>query len=396
MKFAKKKAFTIVELLLAIALLTALLVTSGAVFKMVAKTHITASATAEIARKLRGITDQLNADFKGLRKDGEIFIVWDPQGADEDGDTVIDTYHRFDRIMFFAGGDFQSYHEQLATGVPVRGNLARVTYMLAEDSYGNKAIQIPPNKRTLARSQHIHTADADLVDVDTSNPLLPRRTVWIDNTPVDPMFPFGPTAIPLTFIKPANNAYEYENLTLDEWLNVMWDEKADMLTIVGDVPVFRATVADGGLAVDTETKPPANVHQLLVEGVGSFSVQGWLEPLGRWFPEVDPDGNRNLTDTDFTVDAGNPNLLDTAVLTPRLVYPWPWDLDPLDPLDAFNPDLVVNFGGWVSYPWQMINRDNFDRIPGLGRALKFTFTLYDSRGVFKEGKKFTHIVYLDD
>jgi len=29
-------------------------------------------------------------------------------------------------------------------------------------------------------------------------------------------------------------------------------------------------------------------------------------------------------------------------------------------------------------------------------AIKFTFTLYDSRGVFPEGKTFTHIVYLDD
>jgi prepilin-type N-terminal cleavage/methylation domain-containing protein len=30
------------------------------------------------------------------------------------------------------------------------------------------------------------------------------------------------------------------------------------------------------------------------------------------------------------------------------------------------------------------------------KALKFTFTLYDSRGVFKEGQTFTHIVYLGE
>jgi prepilin-type N-terminal cleavage/methylation domain-containing protein len=30
------------------------------------------------------------------------------------------------------------------------------------------------------------------------------------------------------------------------------------------------------------------------------------------------------------------------------------------------------------------------------KALKFTFTLYDSRGVFKDGQTFTHIVYLGD
>jgi hypothetical protein len=42
-----------------------------------------------------------------------------------------------------------------------------------------------------------------------------------------------------------------------------------------------------------------------------------------------------------------------------------------------------------------LDESDFDNIPGLGRALKFTFTLYDSRGVMKEGRTFTHIVYLD-
>lgn len=30
------------------------------------------------------------------------------------------------------------------------------------------------------------------------------------------------------------------------------------------------------------------------------------------------------------------------------------------------------------------------------RAFKFTFTLYDSHGVIKNGRTFTHIVYLGD
>jgi hypothetical protein len=30
------------------------------------------------------------------------------------------------------------------------------------------------------------------------------------------------------------------------------------------------------------------------------------------------------------------------------------------------------------------------------KAFKFTFTLYDSKGVLKEGKTYTHIVYLGD
>jgi hypothetical protein len=35
-------------------------------------------------------------------------------------------------------------------------------------------------------------------------------------------------------------------------------------------------------------------------------------------------------------------------------------------------------------------------IPGLGRALKFTFTLYDSKGILQNGRTFTHIVFLDN
>ena len=48
------------------------------------------------------------------------------------------------------------------------------------------------------------------------------------------------------------------------------------------------------------------------------------------------------------------------------------------------------------YPADQIDEEHFDAIPGLGRALKFTFTLYDSRNLIKNGRTFTHIVYLDN
>ncbi|GAG37847.1 unnamed protein product, partial [marine sediment metagenome] len=43
-----------------------------------------------------------------------------------------------------------------------------------------------------------------------------------------------------------------------------------------------------------------------------------------------------------------------------------------------------------------LNEGDFGDIPGLGRALKFTFTLYDSKGILPKGRVFTHIVYLDN
>ncbi len=354
-----KKAFTITELLLAVSLMVVLMATSGVVFKTAVKAHRTASATAEIARKLRGITDQLNADFKGLRKDGEIFVLWVPNGVDDDGDGTIDGYERLDRIMFFADGDFQSYNEWPPTGV-IHGNVARISYILAKDRNGNKAWQQAPGDRVLARSQHIFTADADLVDGPGSP--LPRT------------FPIDPANIPVTFTETVNNYFEYNNLLLDEWLNIPLVDKLGMLTIITDVRTSNPNVTSGGLTVDPASG--TNIHQLLCEGVGDFRIQGWYALQQRWVPEVDPDGDGDFSDSDFkligaVIDVGD---------VPGVLYPY----------------VAVILPGIPLYPQSLIDEAHFDSIPGLGRALKFTFTLYDSRGVFKEGKKFTHIVYLDD
>lgn len=378
-----KKGFTIIELLLAVTLLAILLVVSGAVFRMAAKAYRTAAATGEIARKLRAITDQLDADFQGLRKDGPIFIAWVPANpADADGDGDVDTYERFDRIMFFADGDFASYAQGPA-GPLVTGDIARITYMLANDSLdqpgvpANRAQAQPAAKRILARSQHIFTGQSQLVDVDPLDPAQ-CRIRWID-----------PANIAGVFTQANNNGFEFDNLTLNEWRTLPWADARHILNVATDIAVDAPPVP-GGLGVNAET--PLNVHQLLAEGVGDFSIQGWYEPAQRWFPEVDPDGDRNLSDSDFYTTGSPPVLDESAPL--RLIYPWPWDLNPDMAVDGG----IVDFGDTVvnTYRRDLINRDNFNRIPGLGRALKFTFTLYDSRGVFKDGKTFTHIVYLDD
>ena len=65
------KGFTLVELLVAIGISFA-----GVIFNVSVNAQRTAMANAEIMQKLRAITGQLNADFRGLRKDDEIFVVW--------------------------------------------------------------------------------------------------------------------------------------------------------------------------------------------------------------------------------------------------------------------------------------------------------------------------------
>ena len=367
-----KKAFTITELLLAISLMVVLIASSGVVFKTAVTAHRTASATAEITRKLRGITDQLNADFKGLRKDGRIFMIWVPSPVDVDGNPLgagaiaaqIDHYERFDRVMFFVDGDFQSYNDwpTVPPATPgskvVHGNLARLNYMLAKNTIGDKAQIQQAAKRTLGRSQHIFTTDIDLVGI---------------NTPPD--FPLDAINLFVTFDLTYNNTYEYENLTMGHWLNLTLADEQEMLTIISDVVIdfypndgIAPVAQGGGLTVD----PPEalNIHNLLCQGVGEFSIQGWYEDpvLGpRWYPQLDltPDDGLIIDefDTDFFMHDSIPNRLHDKKVIGVL----------------YDPGL-----------------DDITTTRGLGRALKFTFTLYDSRGVFKDGKKFTHIVYLDD
>ena len=103
-----KKAFTLIELVVAVAILAMVLSFAGVIFKVSIGAYRTATANTEIMQKLRAITDQLNADFKGIRKDAPL-LIWFRQDPDEPN-------QRYDQSMFFADGDFQS--TQLYDGSP--------------------------------------------------------------------------------------------------------------------------------------------------------------------------------------------------------------------------------------------------------------------------------------
>jgi len=364
-----KKAFTITELLVAIGLLAIIMAGSGVVFSTTMRARHRAAATAEISRKLRAVTDQLNTDFKGLRKDGLIFVAW--TAGQQNG-----RYIRDDRILFFANGDFQSYGADPSLPI-VRGNVARICYTLADDSSGKVAMQQKPRRRILARSQHILTADESL-------PLFPD----LENIPV-----------PLQLIKnedyiKRNQQYEYDIESMAGWKNLSMDKLAEILTVATGIKIKIKSLDEdtdpttGGLMVDPEK--PENVHLLLCEGISQFSIQGWydnrIDPP-RWFPQVDPDGDDfididppdDLSDSDFPT-TGSPPAIDPNNVA-AIIY---------------HPRGVAVYGDGFTDPVPPLDEANFNNIPGLGRAFKFTFTIYDSKGVFTDGKTFSHIVYLDD
>ncbi len=349
-----RKAFTLIELMVAVGILAIVLSFAGVIFSSSIDSYRLAVANAEIMQKLRAITEQLDADFTALRKDGEIFVAWvavdkrsSPPVPEDFKDCDADGFERFDRIMFFTTGDFQSYGRSPA----VRGNLARVCYMLATRGGVRPEAQNRPD-RVLARTQHILVPpDPDLDDFD------PVRMGWYR----------------------WNNVYEYDEITMEQWKHIPWALKRDMLTVISDVNVASPTVSPGVRGARMDPAYADSVHMLLCEGVGEFKVQGWYDEQKRWVPEVDPDGDGvSVGRTDFFL--GDPSRV------PGVLYPWRTASD-----GSTYGGVSIN-GLVYSGP---MDEANFNRIPGLGRALKFTFTLYDSKGIIKQGRTFTHIVYLD-
>lgn len=386
------KAFTIIELLVAIALLAILLVWSSIVFQHAINSERVARATSEVARKLQAITEQIDLDFSTLQKNGEIMLLWVPSPVYADGDNTLLGYERLDRIMFYTTGIFASYNEYpTISGTPprkiVNGNIARVCYTFGRDASDTKPQFQNPADRILLRTQHIYTSDSDIPLWPVMG--LPNGVGQQDQFAADYF------------------TYEYDTQTLTDWMAIPYSTgfaggKAAMLSIITGVGV--GPVSPGvplGPMVDIDD--PFTIHMVFSEGVGSFSIQGWYYddgnnnpwgkfafprlPVYRWFPMMDPDGDGDLTnDSDFRLNGAviHPDRV------PGLLYPAAYGghvMGPYPPNDG---------GTTPQYPASMLNQANFNNIPGLGRALKFTFTLYDSRGIFKDGKTFTHIVYLDN
>jgi prepilin-type N-terminal cleavage/methylation domain-containing protein len=355
-----RKAFTLLEMVVALGILALILSFAGVIFRVSIASQRLALANAEIMQKYRTITSQLDEDLRGLCRDGEIFIIWaaarkpfsDPNRHDAA------EYDRFDRIMFFTSGDFHTYDTSMT-----RGNVARVCYTLAcghptKPGEPNVPAQQKPERRMLARTQHILLPPLGTSTLNTRNFTDAQWRNW-------------------------NNIQEVDYISLAEWKQIPLAEKFNILSVIGDVNTTDPNNTTGraakGVWIDRSDPNsfPQSLHLLLCEGVGQFAVQGWNDQRGRWMPEIDPNGDGKLDDSDFSVRNG--------------------DIDPEDCPGVWYPRGRLIIGGNPNPSQEVpeLDEEHFAQIPGLGRALKFTFTLYDRRGLIKQGRTFTHIVYLD-
>jgi len=279
----KQSSFTLMEIVFAIAILAIVFSFTGVIFKVSIGAFRTAIANAEIMRKLRAITDQLNTDLGGVRK-GMPIVIWS------------------DRIVFLANGDFQSirqYPYEDPNGdilsKTICGNLASIFYgmtdvIIGKDKEGNDIL----GESILSRGQMILTYDDSLLE--NPNPL---------------------------------ELGEYCRMSFYEF-------RTKCKKIFGTK--FRWA---GGDLLPLDITSEQDLVRYMIKGISSFKIEyehGFK--YEQW-------GNKKLkklnwlTGNDIFVDAEHAKELGT-------------------------------------------------------RALKFSFTLHDSKEIIKNGRRFTHIIYIGD
>ena len=388
-----KKAFTLLELMVAVGVLSMMVMFSGKIFKMCLDGHRGAAANAEILQKLRVLTEQLNSDFSGICKDGPVLIKF---GRDPADPNICD-----DQIMFFATGDFQSiqlYNDDTGDFIPssinppptnseytLRGNTARVYYGLAQSNDPNDGGAINPPMvmsaidRVLARRRHILTAKLDTAGL--SNDIVNLET-WPDGQAADLEFGLNTTLSGKSYNK--NELYEHDCMSLAQWKTIdieyydVAKNKADIL------PICFGNAAGGDRAM-IDMADPLTFHKLLSEHVGSFSVQWsyWdtIDNQLKWYPSDDPDGDGANDDSHFIL----PGYED------GVYFNVPWGAAANSPTGWHGiDDNNSGIDGDVEYDTTRSFPDTF-----FPKAFKFTFRLYDSGNFIKGGRLFTHIVYVD-
>jgi len=285
-KLWTRRAFTLIELVAAIGIFVIVLLFASVIFKVSINSHRTAGANAEIMQKLRAITDQLNIDFKGFRKDGYLVLRSELLNRNEYGNSPTPSDFRADRLFYFSTGDSQAWNN-----TSVRSNITKVYF--GHDYRSLYDTAFPVSKWSLARDAKLITPFFS--DIDANNISYADLKANVTGT-----------------------ENEAQNLLLS------------------------------GIPIDIQANPD-DVRGLMCQNVGEIKIE-WTNGLKvpgdimLWFGLLRPSG--------YPIeDPGPPYIATWIPGTPEQYWP---------------------------------------------TALKFTFTIYDSKGILKQGRTFTHIVYVGD
>jgi type II secretory pathway pseudopilin PulG len=296
-----KKAFTIMELLVAVGLLAVVLAAVGVVFNYSIDAQRTAASTAEMMRTLRAITDQLNIDFKDPRTTEGYLILHSEQVGPSDTNNL-------DALYFFSfcqGSYFQSWYDS-----SVISDTARIFLGHSRKTYYDK--KLPGD---FARDMHLLTPGL------------------------------------------GKSGLDYSDVSFSAC-------QADLINALGEDPNI----------VLSSNRPDANstnVGSLLAQKVGSFKIEwtyGWFE-VGALDKIVWWGIGHSFADS-----------LAIGIRKPDGNPPTPLEVADISSYETPGPPYTVHWNPGNQQYWP--------------KALKFTFTLHDSRGLFKNGRKFEHIVYI--
>ena len=287
-----RKAFTTIELVVAVSLLAVVMVIAGMVFKIAIDAQRQAGAIAEITRNFRAITDQINRDFQGLVKDGYLVIKCEEKtGISVRKNDTTTANVRIDGISFFSTGDFQS-----SSVSGRKSNISLITLAVRyydPNATNNNAYE---SEWILSRNQRMLTSGQSGTPNDYRNTSLAELKTNDTNTTDIEM---QDCLIEKQVIEPSD--------TTENW-------------------------------------------KYFSGGVGDLKIQ-WVE-------------NSNPIDANGII----------------------WhDIDNQASLPFESTSGSIYYAKWTP--------NNLTDWP---LAIKFTMTLYDSRGVIKEGKTFTHIVYIGE
>lgn len=414
-----KKAFTLIELLLALGLVVAMLVGSGYIFSIAAKSQKIAKATGDIMDQLRIVTDQIDRDFAGLQKDMPILIRFERYKKDEDGDGTKEV-HRADQIMFFATGDFTSTRQYADKTneklISIKGDAERIQYAIScnklagmNDDYSNVRESGAPS-RFLTRRGHILVSDRIIANELGLFPDINYAALSIDDE-----IKLYDSFFVDTHDERLEQKFEHENLSLQDWkqvgcnLDIADDSNANA---VGNdfaqavIPAcFERFVdtslkdAKGDTSDDKYARPAPRLHLTLSEAVSDLKIQLYYfdSVSERWFcfPSDDPDLNGNNSDSHF---GGSGDYFDSAN---QDIFGISFNLEGTALSTRSNKDVLIDYSNRFEKHTPNTICDNsdykwYDFSDFPLKAIKFTFTIRDPNGEFKEGKIFTHTVYLDN
>ncbi len=384
------RSFTLIELIVAVAVLVVLLAFVGGIFQATVRVTRAGMATADLLATAAAIERVLRSDFARLSREGFLAIrcVGVRNDVNQPGPLLAanlppDTVLRADQIVFFTQGLASVRTFRAGAGVNRKGSstVARVYY--------GHAFQLPG-------APPVERSDGLVWAIDPRDPLLPWTT--------------GPATLVRTRFQdnatdpPGDYIIDGDHGTIDatqpparQWLLA---RQSVILADDGGSPnVFLFTLQEGGFRstariddaviingrVDAAASRLGDIRRAVLDSDGDGVVDSW------------PRQRETIASTLFYPraerTAPGPHRVDQALTNhvlaagcSSLVIEWTWPArdraaeQPWFGLDAADPEAIFGYDRSLT-PWPT--------------AIRFTMTLHDTRGVLESGRVFQFVVYLD-